>query len=32
MKKLLLIVAFLFPFCAYAKDIIIDERIANIYF
>ncbi|MDR2152146.1 MAG: hypothetical protein LBO72_04940 [Helicobacteraceae bacterium] len=32
MKKLLLVLTFLFPFCAYAKDIIIDERITDVYF
>jgi hypothetical protein len=32
MKKLLLILALMFPVFIYAKDIIIDERITNIYF
>jgi hypothetical protein len=32
MKKILLILTFLFPIHLYAQDIIIDERITDIYY
>jgi hypothetical protein len=32
MKKMLLILSSLFPILVYAKDIIIDERITDVYF